>query len=70
MFQNIEFYRSRGPRFFSSLGQRKHLPSELVSEASEEHSEGEKYMDKRKFSFYKFRFDCVWPEQMCFYLRK
>lgn len=23
MFQNIEFYRSRGPRFFSSLGQRK-----------------------------------------------
>lgn len=41
MFQNTEFYRSRGPRFPASLEQRKSLLSKLVSEASEGHSGGE-----------------------------
>ena len=36
MFQNIEFYRSRGPSFPSSLERRKGSLSELVSEASGE----------------------------------
>lgn len=67
MFQNSEFYRSRGPRFPSSLEWRESLLSELVSEAGGEETLRRRAVmwTKGNLPFRHFHLDCVQPEQIC-----